>query len=159
MRASAPERRSFPSCSPISSWAPAADPPVAHPADDLRSAFDAARAHHRAVGELELVMKLEQLLPGVGIQRDHGPLAVLVADEHDTVADGERAEGLASADSALDAVERGPLPQDLSRAGIDGMHHAVDGREPPVIVEHADAIGAYIGGRIHQRPELDRAAD
>src|SRR5262249_40001296 len=85
--------------------------PVDHVAGDLRSAFDAAGAPRRAVGKLELVMKLEQLLPGVGVERDHGSLAVLVADEHDTVADGERAERLAGADRALDSVERRPLPQ------------------------------------------------
>src|SRR5262249_29992083 len=103
-------------------------------------------------------MKLEELLAGVGIQRDHGSLAVLVADEHDPVADGERAERLARADRALDAVVSGPLPQDLSRAGINARYHAVDGRESSMIVEHADAVGAHVGGRIHQRPYLDRAA-
>src|SRR5258706_11048166 len=44
------------------------------------------------------VMKLEELPSRLGIQGKHGSVAVLVADEHDAVADGERAEGLASAD-------------------------------------------------------------
>src|SRR3989475_9997785 len=38
-----------------------ADTPIEHVANDLRSAFDGARPHHGAVGELDLVMKLEEL--------------------------------------------------------------------------------------------------
>src|SRR5438445_11163780 len=91
-----------------------ADTPIDHVAGDLGSAFDPARAHHGAVGEPELVMELEELSSRVGIQGDHGSLAVLIADEHDAIADGERAKGLSRAHRALDAVVRGPLPQDLS---------------------------------------------
>src|SRR5882724_9739512 len=74
-----------------------ADTPVDHVANDLRSAFDGARAHHGAVGERDLVMKLEELPSRPGIQGDHGSLAVLIADEHDSIPDGERAEGLPGA--------------------------------------------------------------
>src|SRR5207247_2759947 len=81
-----------------------ADTPINHVADDLRSAFDGARLHHGAVGELDLVMKLEELPPRLGIQGDHGPLAVLIADQHDAIADAQRAEGLPIAQSALDAI-------------------------------------------------------
>src|SRR6266851_5509158 len=80
-----------------------ADTPVDHVADDLRSAFDGARAHHGAVGELDLVMKLEELPSRLGIQGEHGSVAVLVADEHDSIADAQRAKGLPTAQSALDS--------------------------------------------------------
>src|SRR5439155_27360272 len=63
-----------------------ADTPIDHVASDLRSAFDGARLHHGAVGELDLVMKLEELPSRLGIQGDHGSLAVLIADEHDSIA-------------------------------------------------------------------------
>src|SRR5258706_1643470 len=73
-----------------------ADTPVDHVVNHLRSAFDGARAHHGAVGELDLVMKLEELPSRLGIQGDHGSLAVLIADEHHSIADAQRAEGLQS---------------------------------------------------------------
>src|SRR5882724_5885070 len=79
-----------------------ADTPVDHVANDLRSAFDGARSHHGAVGELDLVMKLEELPSRPGIQGDHGSLSVLIADEHDSIADGQRAKGLPIAQSTLD---------------------------------------------------------
>src|SRR5258706_2487527 len=72
-----------------------ADTPVDHVANDLRSAFDGARPHHGAVGELDLVMKLEELPSRLGIKGEHGSLAVLVADEHNAVADGEHAVRMA----------------------------------------------------------------
>src|SRR5712692_9186844 len=118
------------------------DTPVDHVANDLRSAFDGARAHHGAVGELDLVMKLEELPPRLGIQGDHGSVAVLIPDEHDSIADGQRAKGLSTAQSALDSIERRSLPQDLARTGIHGMHHAVDGLECSMIVEDGESIGA-----------------
>src|SRR5207249_4854266 len=95
-----------------------ADTPIDHVANDLRSAFDGARLHHGAVGELDLVMKLEELPSRLGIQGDHGSLAVLIANEHDAIADAQRAEGLPIAQSALDAIVRRSLPQDLPGAGI-----------------------------------------
>src|SRR6267143_6143480 len=64
-----------------------ADTPINHVANDLGSAFDGARLHHGAVGELDLVMKLEELPSRLGVQSDHGSLAVLIADEHDSIAD------------------------------------------------------------------------
>src|SRR5204863_8058439 len=71
-------------------------------------------------------MKLEELHSRLGIQGDHGSLAVLIPDEHDSIADGQCPKGLPVAQSALDAVVRRPLPQDLSRTGIDGMNLTVD---------------------------------
>src|SRR5467141_496625 len=112
------------------------DTPVDHVANDLRSAFDGARAHHGAVGELDLVMKLEELPSRLRVQGDHGSLAVLIADEHDSIADAQRAKGLPTAQSALDSIERRPLPQDLPGAGIHRMNHAVDGLESSMVVEH-----------------------
>src|SRR5258706_16440886 len=92
-----------------------ADTPVDHVANDLRSTFDGARRHHGAVGELDLVMKLEELPSRLGIQGDHGSLAVLIADEHHSIADAQRAKSLPLAHSPLDPIVRRPLPQDLSR--------------------------------------------
>src|SRR5437762_13530157 len=103
-------------------------------------------------------MKLEELHSRLGIQGDHGSLAVLIPDEHDSIADGQCPKGLPVAQSALDAVVRRPLPQDLSRTGIDGMNHSVDGLESPAIVEDGDAIGNDVRWRSHHRPKLDRAA-
>src|SRR6267378_1385710 len=135
-----------------------ADTPVDHVADDLRSAFDGARLHHGAVGERDLVMKLKQLPSRLGIQGDHGSLSVLIADEHDSIADAQCPEGLPIAQSTLDSIVRRSLPQDLPRAGIHGVNHAVDGPESSMIVEDGDSIGTYIGWRLHQRPKLNRAA-
>src|SRR5437016_5956848 len=126
-----------------------ADTPIDHVADDLRSAFDGARLHHGAVGELDLVVKLEELPSRLGIQGDHGPLAVLIPDEHDSIADAQCPKGLPAAQSPLDAVVRRSLPQDLARAGIHGMDHAVDGLESSMIVEHGESIGSHIGWRIY----------
>src|SRR5213594_2448637 len=103
-------------------------------------------------------MKLEELPSRLGIQGDHGSLAVLIANEHDAIADAQRAEGLPIAQSALDAIVRRSLPQDLPGAGIHGMNHAVDGLKSSIIVEDRESIGTHIGWRIHQRPKLDRAA-
>src|SRR5438309_3064269 len=74
-----------------------ADTPIEHVVDDLGSGLDSARLHHGAVRELDLVMKLEELPSRLGVQGDHGSLAVLIPDEHDSIADGERAEGLPGA--------------------------------------------------------------
>src|SRR3989475_8119887 len=126
-----------------------ADTPIDHVANDLRSAFDAARRHHGAVGERDLVMKLEELPSRLGIQGDHGSLSVLIPDEHDSIADAQCPEGLPIAQSALDSIVRRSLPQDLPRTGIHGMNHAVDGLESSTIVEDGDSIGAHIGWRIY----------
>src|SRR5439155_5900561 len=112
-----------------------ADTPINHVANDLRSAFDGARLHHGAVSELDLVMKLEELPSRLVIQGNHGSLAVLIADEHDSIADAKCAKGLPIAQSALDAIVRRPLPQDLPGAGIHGMNHPIDGLESSMIVE------------------------
>src|SRR5207247_1564396 len=89
-----------------------ADTPVDHVVNDLRSAFDGARPHRGAVGELDLVMKLEELPSRLGIQGDHGSLAVLIADEYDSIADGQRAKGLPTAQSAP-----GPLAGPFMKLG------------------------------------------
>src|SRR5207302_1972719 len=135
-----------------------ADTPIDHVANDLRSAFDGTRLHHGAVGERDLVMKLKELPSRLRIQGDHGSLSVLIADEHDSIADAQCPEGLPIAQSALDSIVRRSLPQDLPRTGIHGMNHAVDGLKSSMIVENGDSIGTHIGWRIHQRPKLDRAA-
>src|SRR5712691_1267469 len=109
-----------------------ADTPIDHVANNLRPAFDGTRLHHGAVGECDLVVKLEELPSRLGIQGDHGSLSVLIADEHDSIADAQRAKGLPIAQSALDAIVRRSLPQDLPRTGIDDMHHTVDGLESSV---------------------------
>src|SRR2546430_8788087 len=115
----------------------------------LGYAVHGARLHHGAVGELDLVMKLEELPSRLGIQGDHGPLAVLIADQHDSIADAQCPKGLPAAQSPLDAVVRRSLPQDLARTGIHGMDHAVDGLESSMIVEHGESIGSHIGWRIY----------
>src|SRR5712691_13173385 len=84
-----------------------ADTPIDHVANDLRSAFDGARPHHGAVGEGDLVMKLEELPSRLGIQGDHGSLSVLIPDEHDSIADAQCPKGLPIAPSPLDSIVRG----------------------------------------------------
>src|SRR3989441_11077645 len=66
-----------------------ADTPIDHVTNDLRSTFDGARLHQGAVGELDLVMKLEELPSRLGIQCEHGSLSVLIADEHDSISDAQ----------------------------------------------------------------------
>src|SRR6266849_3698860 len=135
-----------------------ADTPIDHVTDDLRSAFDAARRHHGAIGERDPVMKLKELPSRLGIQGDHGSLSILIPDEHDSIADAQCPKGRPIAQSPLDPIVRGSLPQDLPRTGIHGMNHAVDGLESFTIVEDGDSIGTHVGWRIHQRPKLNRAA-
>src|SRR6266480_97784 len=59
------------------------------------------------------------------------------------------ANDLPIAQSALDAIVRRPLPQDLPGAGIHGMNHPVDGLESSMIVEDGESIGTHVGWRIH----------
>src|SRR5262249_38762298 len=135
-----------------------ADTPIDHISNDLRPAFDTARPDRGAVSERNLIMKLKELCSRTGIQGDHGSLSVLIPDEHDSVANAQRPKGLPMPQSALDSIVRRSLPQDLPRAGIDGVNHAIDGLESFTIAEDGDAIGTHVGWRIHQRPQLDRAA-
>jgi hypothetical protein len=115
--------------------------PIDPSSSDGRPAFDTAGGCLGAVGKFDLLMEFEKLLPIFGVQSDHGPLLVGIANKDHAIADRQCAKGLSMAMRPLDSVDGRALPNYFSRRSVNGPYHPGDRLKRVADSDHVDAIG------------------